>query len=192
LNGTLRVTRSEPSLQEVPTGDLAPFFSINAGADAPRRVTLKRYRASAAARTLKLSYEGPFDFGLADQKEEYTRGFRETAGDPGRAGRLPRRQRLLVSAPGPRARRLLDGGPAARRLARDQPGQRQLARPGRQGALGLARRDRRDLPGRAGRCTLYRDSAGAVEALAYLREKDDALAASTWPRPRSTSRCTAR
>jgi hypothetical protein len=29
---------------------------------------------------LEITYEGAFDFGLSDQKEEYTRGFRETAG----------------------------------------------------------------------------------------------------------------
>ena len=29
---------------------------------------------------MRLAYEGRFDFGLSDQKEEYTRGFRETVG----------------------------------------------------------------------------------------------------------------
>ena len=35
---------------------------------------------SAADGMLKVTYEGPMDYGLSDQKEEYTRGFRETRG----------------------------------------------------------------------------------------------------------------
>ena len=70
-------------------------------------------------------------------------------------------------------------------------GQRHLARRERRGPLGVARGDRRDhLVG--GPLVVYRDAAGAVETLVYLRQKDDALAGEVpGRRPRSTSRCTA-
>ena len=55
-------------------------------------------------------------------------------------------------------------------------GQRHVARREGRGALGVARRDGRDhLVG--GPLVVYRDAAGAVETLVYLRQKDDALAA---------------
>ena len=49
---------------------------------------LTRYRlvSEAAEGRLTLSYAGPIDFGLSDQKEEYTRGFRETHGIVGKQG----------------------------------------------------------------------------------------------------------
>jgi len=176
LNGALRVTRSEPSLQEVPTGDVTPFFSINAGADAPRRVTLKRYRASAAAPTLKLSYEGPFDFGLADQKEEYTRGFRETAGILGAQGVYLAGSGFWYPHLG---RELVDFS-----MEVQQPADWHVISQGNGSSRGPDGKARWDSHGATdeiylvgGPLTLYRDSAGAVEALAYLRQKDDALAA---------------
>ena len=80
LNGNLRVTKSEPALSEVPLGETEKFFGINAGEAGASGLKLKRYRTAGTPSSVKVSYEGVVDFGLADQKEEYTRGFRETSG----------------------------------------------------------------------------------------------------------------
>ncbi|HSD29115.1 MAG TPA: hypothetical protein VLL75_17575, partial [Vicinamibacteria bacterium] len=77
LHAGLRITASEPAVEEVQLGDTSRFLGINSSSvQAP----LKRYRVAAPNATVRLRYEGRFDFGLSDQKEEYTRGFRETAG----------------------------------------------------------------------------------------------------------------
>ena len=82
LNGALTLTRSEPDATEIPLGDAARFFGINASALDLSEGQVKRYRVTlpSSGDTISLDYEGPFDFGLSDQKEEYTRGFRETLG----------------------------------------------------------------------------------------------------------------
>ncbi len=82
LNGTLTLVQSEPPAVEIPLGDAARFFSINASAGALAEGQVKRYRVAVppAGGPVRLEYEGSFDFGLSDQKEEYTRGFRETLG----------------------------------------------------------------------------------------------------------------
>jgi hypothetical protein len=175
LNAALRITSAQPALQEVALGDTAPFFSINAAPDI-RRVTLKRYKAAAATPTLKLSYEGLFDFGLADQKEEYTRGFRETAG-------VLNAQGVYLAGSGfwyPHfGRGLLEFGVEVAQ----PPGWHVISQGnGRsRGEDGKARWESHGATDEiylvGGPLHLYRDSAGAVEALAYLREKDDALAA---------------
>jgi hypothetical protein len=175
LNARLRITHSEPPLHEVPTGDLLPFFGINAGAET-RLVTLKRYKTAAGARTLKLTYEGPVDFGLADQKEEYTRGFRETAG-------ILNAQGVYLAGNGfwyPH----LASGLLEFTLEVQQPPSWHVISQGNgvsRGADGKARWDSHGATDEiylvGGPLTLYRDSAGSVEALAYLRQKDDALAA---------------
>ncbi len=88
LNGALRVTRAEPSLRDAPAtaADAARFFGINSSADDLYAAgKLKRYRVALppGGGSVQLAYEGRFDFGLSDQKEEYTRGFRETEGISG-------------------------------------------------------------------------------------------------------------
>lgn len=79
----LKVTRSEPRAEEIPLGDVGPFFGNNAAVDRPSEtLPLKRYRVflGAGPSTVTLSYEGRLDTGLFDPKAEYARGFRETAG----------------------------------------------------------------------------------------------------------------
>ena len=73
LSDDLTVTASQPAVERL------------ADADAKGQV---RYRLSSAPAdgALVLTYEGAIDHGLSDQKEEYTRGFRETRGIVGTEG----------------------------------------------------------------------------------------------------------
>jgi hypothetical protein len=175
LNAGLRVVRAEPPVEEVPIGDVEAFFGINAGADVSRGVQLKRYRAAAGG-TLRIEYEGPFYYPLTDPREEYTRGFRETAGIVGPEGVYlsgsgfwyPQLGKDLVeftlSAKAPEGWHLLSQGNGT---SRDAGGVARWDSGGPMDEIYLV----------GGPLHLYRDSAGAVEALAYLRQKDDGLAA---------------
>jgi len=177
LNANLAITRSTPALEEVPLGDVS-FFSINAGGDLARGAKLKRYRAKTppADGRISVAYAGPFNFGLSDQKEEYTRGFRETSGVVSKEG-------VYLSGSGfwypfvgnelleftlevqqPAGWHVISQGNGT---SRDDKG---MARWESHGAM-----DEIYLVG--GPMNVWREQAGNVEALAYLREKDDALAA---------------
>ncbi len=174
LHAGLKVTASEPAVTEVPVGDTVRFFGINSSAAA---VPLKRYRvaAPAAGGTVRLRYEGKFDFGLSDQKEEYTRGFRETAGIVSKDGVYlagngfwyphvgPGLVEYDVEVAQPEGWHVVSAGNGT---SRDAKG---AARWESHGAI-----DEITLVG--GPVVVYRDSAGAVETLVYLRQKDDALA----------------
>ena len=83
LNSALEIVASEPAVERVPLGEVEGFYGINGTSiELSGDIDLARYRVTgeAADGVLKISYEGDFDFGLSDQKEEYTRGFRETVG----------------------------------------------------------------------------------------------------------------
>jgi hypothetical protein len=181
LHRALQVTSSDPPATEVSAGvgDAARFFGINAGPDdLHARGELKRYRVSLppAGGTVRLSYSGRFDFGLSEQKEEYTRGFRETVGIVSKDG-------VYLAGNGfwyPRA-----GGELVEfELAAGQPEGWHLVAPGNGTSRGPDGRARFESHGPVDEITLvggplvvYREPAGAVEALVYLRKKDDALAA---------------
>jgi hypothetical protein len=169
----LTIVSSEPAVTEVPLGDTARFFGINSGA---ATVPLKRYRvALSPGRSLRLRYEGKFDFGLSDPKEEYTRGFRETAGIVSKEGAYlagsgfwyPQAGRGLVEfdleVTQPEGWHVISAGNGTSR------GPEGKARWESHGAT-----DEITLVG--GPLVVYREAAGAVEALVYLRQKDDALA----------------
>jgi hypothetical protein len=175
LNANLAIERSTPELEEIPVGDVS-FFSINA--DLPRGAKLKRYRTKTPPVDGKLSvaYSGPFDFGLSDQKEEYTRGFRETAGVVSKDGVYlagsgfwypyfgPALVEFALEVKQPAGWHSVSQGNGT---SRDAEG---VARWESHGAM-----DEIYVVG--GPLVVYREQAGNVEALAYLREKDDALAA---------------
>ncbi|MCM2258573.1 MAG: hypothetical protein NDJ94_23320, partial [Vicinamibacteria bacterium] len=172
LNASLVIARSTPELEEIPVGDVA-FFSINA--DLPRQAKLKRYRAKTppADGRVSLAYAGAFDFGLSDQKEEYTRGFRETAGVVSKQGVYlagsgfwypyfgPELLEFTLEVKQPESWHAVSQGNGT---SRDAQG---LARWDSHGAM-----DEIYVVG--GPLVVYREQAGNVEALAYLREKDDA------------------
>ena len=176
LNGSLKVVRSEPALQEVPLGETEKFFGINAGEAGSPGLRLKRYRAEGSPAAVKVTYEGNFDFGLADQKEEYTRGFRETSGllnDQGvyLAGSgfwYPYASRELIEftldITQPENWHVISQGNGT---SRDAAGHAKWDSHGPMDEIYLV----------GGPLRLYQDSAGAVQTLAYIHETDDALAA---------------
>jgi len=175
LHAGLKIAASAPAAREVPLGDAARFFGIHGSTT---EVPLKRYRVDlpAAGATVRLRYEGTFDFGLSDRREEYTRGFRETAGIVSKEGVYlagngfwyPHAGQGLVEyemeVAQPEGWHVISAGNGTSREASGG------ARWESHGAV-----DEITLVG--GPLLVYRESAGAVEALVYLRQKDDALAA---------------
>ena len=184
LNGTLLVAASEPALSELPlvpgaAAEAARFFGINGAADEAYLLgKVKRYRVAlpAAGGTVSLRYAGPFDFGLSDEKEQYTRGMRETLGIVSNDGVYlagngfwyPRLSGDLIEYD--LAVTLPDGWhaiSAGNGTSRDAAGVAHWESHGAVDEITVA----------GGPLAVYRDTAGAVEALVYLRQKDDALAA---------------
>ena len=165
LNAALEVDSSQPGVTEVP---LAP---------APDEPKLKRYRAVLPpGGRLRVSYGGAFDFGLSEQKEEYTRGFRETEG-------VVSAQGVYLAGDGvwyPRLDRdLVEFSLEAKATAGWH-----LIAPGSgtsRDAAGVARWDSHgpvdEITLVGGPLRRFADSAGPVETLVYLREDDGALAA---------------
>jgi Zn-dependent M28 family amino/carboxypeptidase len=178
MNAALRITRSEPAVREVPMGADAMFFGINGSSDGTgRQVRTKRYRVTLAAgqATLSVSYEGAVDFGLSDKKEEYTRGFRETAGILGAEGIYlagssfwyPSFNRDLLEfdldVTQPAGWHVISQGNGT---SRDEQGHSRWDSGGAMDEIYLV----------GGPMQVWRDTAGAVETLVYLHERDDALA----------------
>jgi hypothetical protein len=174
LHAGLRITASEPAVVEIPLGDAARFLGINAPTiEAP----LKRYRVvrPPSGDAVRLRYEGHFDFGLSDQKEEYTRGFRETVGIVSKEGVYlagngfwyphvaPGLVEYDVEVIQPAGWHVISAGNGT---ARDATGAARWESHGPVDEITLV----------GGPLVVYRDAAGPVEALVYLRQKDDALA----------------
>jgi aminopeptidase N len=178
LNARLRITKSSVPLDEVTAGHAPPSFGINADPDAASGsapLTRYRLRHAPADRRLTLHYAGVMDFGLSDEKEQYTRGFRQTPGIvstegvylAGSSAWYPRIGDELVTFD----------------LTVTQPdGWHVISQgAGTSGdSTGIARWTSRDpmdeiyLVG--GPLLVYRDRAGDVETLTYLRTRDDGLA----------------
>jgi hypothetical protein len=178
LNGALEITESRPQVELIETIETGE--SVVLGGETLEReakALLKRYRLASIPEDgqLILAYEGSFDFGLSDQKEEYTRGFRETVGILGEEG-------VYLSAGGfwypyfgdelvdfdmevsqPEGWHVISEG---RGSSRDESGRARWESEGPADEIYLT----------GGALTVYRETAGAVEALVYLREQDDALA----------------
>jgi aminopeptidase N len=160
LNSRLTVTKATPVLEEMP-----------AGKDPVR----KRYRPRTADRTLVLEYSGAIDFGLSDQKEEYTRGFRETSGIvslqgvylAGGSAWYPQFGDGLVTfdmqVQAPAGWQVISEGSGGPAVA-GQPTRWQAADP----------IDEIHLTG--GPLVVSRARAGDIDTFVYLHEKDDALA----------------
>ncbi len=184
LNAALEVTRSSVPVSKVELGDVEPFFGNNSGAELD--VELARYRLEAvpAKGAFSVTYGGVFHFGLGDQKEEYSRGFRQTTGIVGEEGVylaggsfwVPRFDDGLLSFD-------LDAGiPSRAEGAPTKPDWHVISQGGgtSRGEDGRARwssggpMDEVYLVG--GAMEVYRDQAGAVETLVYLRQRDDGLA----------------
>ncbi len=172
LNSRLRITKSSVPLDEVPIADISPK-PLTAG------MPVKGYRlrgAPPADGTVTIEYAGAMDFGLSDQKEEYTRGFRETSGMVSTEG--------VYLSGGSHWYPLLGQDLVTFDMEVAQPAGWHVISQGTGSSRGdddRARWTSRDpmdeiyLAG--GPLIVYRDRAGAVETLVYLHEKDDALAA---------------
>jgi hypothetical protein len=177
LGATLVVTSATPAVEEVALGDTTPFFGNNgtSGALDPRQVKRYRFKAAPVNGRVRVDYAGALDFELSAQKEEYTRGFRETVGRLGEegiylAGRTfwyPQFGDDLVTfdidARVPEGWHLVSQGEGTSRDAQ-----------GRAHWKTSAPMDEIYLVG--GPLRVWRDRAGAVESLVYLRQDDPALA----------------
>jgi uncharacterized iron-regulated protein len=139
---------------------------------------IARYRVEGLSpdEELELTYGGRFDFGLGDQKEEYTRGFRDTAGIVGEEGVYLAGSGFWVPAFG--------DGLVSFELEVEQPDGWHVVSQGGGTSRGDDGRARWDSGGPmeevflvGGPLEVYRDAAGAVETLVYLHQRDDALAA---------------
>ena len=182
LNGRLQITKSSPPVDEIPLGNVGALLgaSSDPGAEAPSASgvpPLKRYRLRSAAGggVFSLEYSGVMDFGLTDQKEEYTRGFRQTPGIVSNDGVYLSGGSFWDPQFGP--------GLVTFALEAHQPANWHVISQGSgtsRDAQGIARWTSRDpmdeiyLVG--GPLLVSRDRAGAVETLVYLHDKDDALA----------------
>jgi aminopeptidase N len=174
LHSGLHVSAAEPSVEEVTLGDTARFFGINGSTV---RAPVKRYRVASVGTggTVRLRYEGKFDFGLSDQREEYTRGFRETVGIVSKDG-------VYLAGNGFWYPHVDEGLVEYDMEVREPEGWHVIA-PGNgtsRDASGTARWESHgpvdEITLAGGPLLVYRDAAGPVEALVYLRQKDDALA----------------
>ncbi len=187
LNAALTLRASEPAATEMPLhgsgaagrDDATRFFGINASsADLDSAGSLKRWRVRVPAQggRVVLRYDGHFDFGLSDEQEQYTRGFRQTTGVISKDG-------VYLSGDGfwyPHLGRDL----VEYTLAVTEPSGWHVISPGNGTSRGADGRARWDSHGAVdeisvvgGPLTLYRGAPSKVDALVYLRTKDDALAA---------------
>ncbi len=177
LSDKLKITASRPAVDKLPGGP----------ADGQARY---RIPSAPGDGVLELTYEGTLDHALSDQKEEYTRGFRETRGIIGQegvyldgaSGWVPRFSdgliRFSLEVQLPTGWHTISQGNGT---SRDDQG--------------LAKWDSHGLVEQiylvGGPLIRFSDAAGAVEALVYLRQRTRHWLASTWTRPRSTWKCTA-
>ncbi len=162
LCAALPISASDPSVQEI---------------DAPAGSGLRRYVVDVPDDgRIELAYSGVIDFPLSEEKEEYTRGFRETLGFVGAEG-------VYLSASTSWYPRF-DGDLIEFALDVAVPEAWHVISQGDGTSRGEDGRARWDSAGPTddiylvgGPLVLHRDAAGAVDALVYLHARDDALAA---------------
>jgi hypothetical protein len=175
LNARLAVSRAEPALVELPPAPAAATGGMNSGPGDAAPVKRYRFTAPEQGATLRLSYSGPFDFGLSAESEQYTRGFRSTAGIVSPDG-------VYLAGDSAWYPRLTDGL-VEFEVTVHQPDGWLVVSEGNgtaRGADGLARwsshgpTDEIHLVG--GPLHLTKQAAGAVSTETYLRQPDPALA----------------
>ena len=183
LNATLDVSDSSVPVTKIELGDVEPFFGTN-GTSEDLDVELARYRVTPEDGPFSVSYGGTFHFGLGDQKEEYARGFRQTTGIVGEEGVylaggsfwVPRFDDRLVTFELDVSLGRAGGAPTehSKWHVISQGSGTSRGDGGRAHWSANSPMDEVYLVG--GPLEVARDQAGAVEALVYLRERDDALA----------------
>ena len=178
LADSLAIASSSPAVERVPAGDLNAFLGAGSG-ESGERVGLARYRVGAIGsdRTITLEYSGIVNTPLSDEKEQYSRGFRSTPGIIGpegiylsaTSGWYPLFGGGLVSfdldvTDVPDGWHVITTGGGT---SRDAQGHARWASEGLVDDIYLV----------GGPLNMWKDSAGVAEALVYLHDKDDALAA---------------
>jgi len=89
LTDAVEIVASEPVASRQPDGGSRGFTGINGSSiELAENKNPARYRVQLApgSTVLNLTYRGTINFALGDLKEQYTRGFRRTAGIIGRQG----------------------------------------------------------------------------------------------------------
>ena len=161
LNAALEISQSVPPAEKIDSDD----------------EHVSRYVLTAVPRdgVVTLAYSGVFNFGLSDQKEEYTRGFRDTLGSVGPEGVFLNGAsawtpsfsddliRFTVEVSMPDDWHVIAQGNGT---SRDDTGKAKWESAGLMEQVYLV----------GGPLHRYTDSAGAVQTLVYLHERDDALA----------------
>ncbi|MFO7692880.1 MAG: M20/M25/M40 family metallo-hydrolase [Vicinamibacterales bacterium] len=173
LNASLAITRADPPVKEVPLAEALAELGLALAT----RVPLKAYRVAASGETtsLALAYEGVINTPLSDPKEEYTRGFRDTTGLIGQEGVYlagstvwhPRFGSELVTfdvtAAAPENWHVISQGSGTSRGA---DGKAHWASGGSMDEIYVV----------GGPLHQFKDSAGAIETLVYLHERDASIA----------------
>jgi aminopeptidase N len=160
LDAALEIQSCDPPVQSAPADD----------------ASTKRYVMETAPKDglVHVSYEGKIDYGLSEQKEEYTRGFRESRGVLGPEGVYLHGESVWVP--------VFDEGLIRFELTAQAPDGWQVISEGSGTARGADGRAHWDSDGPVeavdlvcGPLHVERDSAGAVEVLMFLHEPDEAL-----------------
>ena len=169
LNSAFTITNSTPPVRTLEQ------VSGNSGPDRTRYA----FDAPAADGQLVLSYTGVIDFGLADEKEQYSKGFRATHGILGPEGIflsgttawIPRfaneMVRFSLEVESPSNWHVISQGTGASDAD---------TKDGRRIARWSAESDLEQIYLVGGPLTVQRDTAGSVESLVYLHERDEPLA----------------
>ncbi len=178
LTDAVEITSSNPAVKRLPADDVEGFTGINGGSSSlVERGNVIRYQLVVPDdnTTVEINYSGAVYFELSDERDQYTRGFRETAGIIGEEGIFlagsslwyPYFSNELITfdlvVNTPEGWHLISQGNGT---SRDEDG---MARWNSGGAV-----DEIYLVG--GPLVYYQESAGAIEAQVYLHENDDALA----------------
>jgi len=177
LAESLAITFSNPSVRQIPAGDLDAFLGTGSG-ESGERVKLNRYRFTPNGdRTITIEYSGIVNTPLSDEKEQYSRGFRSTPGLIGPEGIYLSSSSAWYPIFGnglvsfdltvdsvPDGWHLITTGAGT---SHDADGRAHWASEGLVDDIYLV----------GGPLHMWKDSAGVAEALVYLHEKDDALAA---------------
>ncbi len=173
LNDQLTITRSTPPVEELRGTAGAP--GEVPGGDGRLKVKHYRVKNGLQSPTFTLTYEGPINVPLSDEKEQYTRGFRDTPGliDPkgvylaASSFWYPKFDDSLVtftlSVFDPPDWHLISQGNGT---SRDDQGRANWDSAGAMDEIYLV----------GGPLQIFQDKAGAVETLVYLHEPDASLA----------------